>query len=568
MTQINAKSDLLMTGPLGTSMVNAGSSQFRVFGVVNPLEEKITAAIAYAASIGAKYCYVPDSLLPYNASLVTFNTAVRMVREGSNPLVWDVRAYGAAGDGVTDDRLAIVAAQAGSQNNPGGVVAFPGGNYAVSDYVDANPGTVWLGQGIGEVAGVALTTITATGTNKGCLRFRPGTIGNEAPVSGQRNVTCQGITFSGNAAAATTGHLVNCARASLLRFVGCAFNNTQGQGFKDDQSTLTGAAGAYFYGCEVVSFINCQFENNTHATNGAGYCLENACHKIGFVNCYFNNNTVHCRYNGVGATPTGLINHYDCFFIFGTSVAYTDLGGINNIRFDSCWNEQQSASGATAVWFDGLAGSQTRIFNVRADNCVIKGGAGTVIATSSQLILDSSTWKNCRFDTFSTAFAHTFTNGGNAVEECDLFSVSNLFVGGDPTNGGFAHSSTRFVLASGTFLPNIVAVGQQNKSVTLVDGATVAVDLSKGNRFILSTALSRTISNVTNFPNSGYTHQGSITIKNTSGGAITTTFSANWHLAGAWVDPGAGKQRTLWFEEDGQTGICYEISRSAADVTP
>ena len=79
MTLANAKPDLLITGPLGTSMVNAASSAWHD---VITVEAKITAAIAYAVSIGAKYCYVPDCFLPYTASLVTFNTGVPMLGEG------------------------------------------------------------------------------------------------------------------------------------------------------------------------------------------------------------------------------------------------------------------------------------------------------------------------------------------------------------------------------------------------------------------------------------------------------------------------------------------------------
>src|SRR5258705_13510308 len=104
MTIANAKPDLLMTGPLGTTTVNAASSAWHD---VITVEAKITAAIAYAVSIGAKYCYVPDCFLPYTASLVTFYTSVQMLREGGPTNTFDLDAYGAAGDGVTDDTKSI-----------------------------------------------------------------------------------------------------------------------------------------------------------------------------------------------------------------------------------------------------------------------------------------------------------------------------------------------------------------------------------------------------------------------------------------------------------------------------
>src|SRR6266478_4432753 len=52
-------------------------------------EVQISTAIALAAANGITMVWVPVSMLPYNASLVTFNTAVRMIREGGNPSEFD-----------------------------------------------------------------------------------------------------------------------------------------------------------------------------------------------------------------------------------------------------------------------------------------------------------------------------------------------------------------------------------------------------------------------------------------------------------------------------------------------
>jgi len=106
--------------PNADSTINAGSGDY-----TGTTEAKITAAIAAAVTAGAKYVWIPQSMLPYNASLVTFNTSVRMIREGGSPRYFDGAAYGAAGDNSTDDTAAFVAAIAGAQAAAPAVVFAP-----------------------------------------------------------------------------------------------------------------------------------------------------------------------------------------------------------------------------------------------------------------------------------------------------------------------------------------------------------------------------------------------------------------------------------------------------------
>lgn len=65
--------------------------------------------------------FVPSNLLPYNASLVTFDNSIKMVREGGDWSVFDVRAYGA--DSTGDAGIAWNAARAGVG---GGAVIYVG----------------------------------------------------------------------------------------------------------------------------------------------------------------------------------------------------------------------------------------------------------------------------------------------------------------------------------------------------------------------------------------------------------------------------------------------------------
>jgi hypothetical protein len=78
--------------------------------------------------------FVPSSMLPYTASLVTFSTAVQMVREGGRFDVYDITAYGAEGTSgsLVDSTLNIQAALNAANAVSGGdwgVVLCPGGSY-------------------------------------------------------------------------------------------------------------------------------------------------------------------------------------------------------------------------------------------------------------------------------------------------------------------------------------------------------------------------------------------------------------------------------------------------------
>ena len=119
---------------LQSSTINAGSVDYAGLATV---ELRIQAAINDAVALGADRVFVPGNMFPYTASSVTFSSTVQMVREGGNWSVHDVYAYGAAGDAVQDDTVAIQSAITAASVNPnlakeGGVVFFPPGAYLVT----------------------------------------------------------------------------------------------------------------------------------------------------------------------------------------------------------------------------------------------------------------------------------------------------------------------------------------------------------------------------------------------------------------------------------------------------
>lgn len=92
------------------------------------------------------------------------------------------------------------------------------------------------------------------------------------------------------------------------------------------------------------------------------------------------------------------------------------------------------------------------------------------------------------------------------------------------------------------------------RGVTLTDTATVIVNAAAGAYFKLSTAASRTIAAPT-APPSGAPNAQEITIliRNTSAGAITTTWDSSFKMT-PWVDPAPGMARTITFVYDSTFG--------------
>lgn len=346
------------------------------------------------------------------------NTGDNSFNVPDEPLWLNVKDYGAKGDGVTDDFTAITAAQAASVSS-GGALFFPTGNYLVSDYILINNGTKWLGQGIPSVIGtVSGTVITATGANKGVVKFRPGTPGNNSPTSGG-NVFMQGICFNGGS---TTGHLVTIARLTHVTFSDCSFNNTTGTGLKDDNATSIAGAGLYAYGVEILRFYGCHFENNISATGngGSGLAFENSVHMVTVSGCHFNGNVSALRMIG---NDNGTIKFTACDFNAGTQVIFSDAGGWYNLSLDTCWAESQTQVTGSIVNTSGAANNT----NLVVKNCnLIGAGTRTAFFLNS---LDGGEFTNNRFNNWSVVYRASLGSSGTFYTEANnnYLSVTNVF---------------------------------------------------------------------------------------------------------------------------------------------
>lgn len=204
--------------------------------------------------------------------------------------------------------------------------------------------------------------------------------------------------------------------------------------------------------------------------------------------------------------------------------------------------------------------------------CRFEGGS------SAQTLIDSDArgmgaiFYTCRFELFGgnatlnlvgTAFTGgvqfygtTISTSGGTLTINDTGAVPTQWFGCGASAGGVGRYPTQLGYAI------------LNRTKIAAAGASFTPNLGEANDFVFPANANPTINAMftTGFP-ANQTNIMCITIKNTTGGAITTTWNAFYHLAGAWVDPAAGKQRSIWFRYDQAATLAYEISRSAADVT-
>ena len=123
---------------------------------------------------------------------------------------FNVRTYGAVGNGVADDRSAIVAAQAAAVAAGGGVVFFPGGVYRVTASIPLAGGVTWLGCGgqSTKIAGdAAVTILTIPGNGAGQL------------------TSVSGLWFGSINAAANVLITYSAVSTGSYHFTDCVFGN-------------------------------------------------------------------------------------------------------------------------------------------------------------------------------------------------------------------------------------------------------------------------------------------------------------------------------------------------------
>lgn len=314
---------------LTSQTINAGAVAFTGTTV-----QKIQAAINAAVAAGATRVFVPDVMTPYDASLITFNSTVQMIREGGNFSEYDVQAYGAASNGIQDDTLSINSADTAAR---GANVNFPPGTYKTTSTITCT--SHWNGCASASFASTIIKPSAAvTGI---CIDLKSGGVIDGLYVDGVNTSGATGIDVG-------TAFLVNVTTVrdtEVWRFGGVG-----GRGIKVAQ-LVTGV---------FENVYACQNYINLH-TNGGNTPTDSL-----FLNCQFREATtkgvwIESGYSVRFIKPLFESNFEEGLYINNTGLNAVEIG-IYDPWYENNWRSAAVGAARHAQYHFSVSGTGTLRF--------------------------------------------------------------------------------------------------------------------------------------------------------------------------------------------------------------
>lgn len=381
---------------------------------------------------------------------------------------YNVKDYGAAGDGSTDDATAIQAAITAANSAGGGTVYFPSGDYVTDSMITLYSDIELLG-------------------DMNAKLMPSDTVPLQAYyASSKSNIRITGLVFEGTGTAYTDGRqrLIQFDSCSEVQVHNCTFRKSRESGLiadNCDQGRMTECLfeNNYFYGSEIrngsVSWVisDCLFYSNGNtgiasSAYGRGLVLWEAV-RINVTNCTFKDQTEYglrfysetgdsdidqqiavsnCTFENNGTTATGKIDFY----------LYNDIGTIKTFAISNCTFRTRSNNTSISVQGVGIAVS----------NCSFEAAASQ---TGSAFVLyktESVSISNCVARDFATALSLSGTTGAIPnnvyVNNCQFIDCAQITGGiyGENT----VYSNNYFKQSSAGQAASITGIAAQASSST------------------------------------------------------------------------------------------------------
>lgn len=315
----------------------------------------------------------------------------------------DVRAYGAKGDGSTDDASAIQAAL--NATTDGRQIFFPSGTYIVGTTLFIPGGRTLRG------GGGQSTTLKLKDSSNCALVAVPGTWP-------QYNIHIIDLNFDGNKANQTSGGdaLVDMTGAQSPLLFNVQIANSKSRGYRADASAsgAGGTVGHHLYrvvvaGCESAG-INMKGAGSSNfydvmilSTNGYGLLLESHTESrfVGVV-CDLNSNNM--------KLDTAQFNCFTNCQTYSPLVTYgQDLIIEGNSIFNQFSNCSFQGNGAGAVQNQIALRGSSGVTDNTFVNCYTRNSATNSLVIENQASITRNSFVNCDFSNASVSI------GANAI---------------------------------------------------------------------------------------------------------------------------------------------------------
>ncbi len=327
-----------------------------------------------------------------------------------------VTAYGATGDGTTDDSPAFIAAATAAGS--GGTIFAPAGTYVVDNWTPTTSGITVKGVGMGGTVLKAKASAAAAVTISQLARTR-----------------WEGVTFDGNAVASDGLRITGATSASSLH----EFDHCQFQNAVVGCSVLSGSPTNQ---ADQNTFINCYF---TGCTTGFKDVAANGQNQL-FLGTRFGGSTT----TGMNLQQSGTVVLISCQFAGHTTGVLFSTANISSFdAIDTVW---EGAAGAGTTDIDGT--SFWPVYGVNLTHCVLRAGASA--GTGKTVIMKAGAALHARGCAFVNGdLTANFSNAFIEDLECRFTASATVTMAAGTTrrisrDGGSATGNTIYYKGSGT----------------------------------------------------------------------------------------------------------------------
>jgi len=371
-------------------------------------------------------------------------------------LFYNVKTYGAKGDGTTDDTSAIQAA-ATAAGAVGGTLYFPPGTYVITDKITLSSGITVLGASDQFDLPSPTCMIKQTATNKDIF------YGSDIGQVLFRNLCLQG-TGSGSGIGIDLVRSLN-ANNRYFRFENMYIRNTGGDGIY-----ITNAIVTQFDRVITESCVGDGFHIVGLSSVAGTSCTFTACYGDGNLQSAFHLDTmIYCTFNSCAADACG--------------IGYW-LKACQGIAMNACGveNPNNRSTNYPGIPYK-IDGSNGIVMNACYELGTLASGKGIWLTNNSYGI--------------GIHGFNDINNGASAkwltVDSGSNCTVSDPFTFGGVTNNGsitWLNDSTGAMIVPASFVAGVATLS--------VTGGAVATNAYAANSFEVSTTVDLTISNPTN----------------------------------------------------------------------